>query len=466
MLSDGPRVYALDMIVSEDPTACNGLFVIDVNGARAGCYPQTRLYGDDRVQEAVLNFLGEAGGGVITSVSQLTRPPVHSLFDGDRCWWLENQNCGLYNAQSAYMPVGDPSSMDAEQYASEIAGRLGIEYRKVEVSWLSEERKFIVHGGLGNPVPLRDWIPEGLLWPYSWDQRNMPLPHHVKVCNPPQYAAATTNKFLAYYLTEGVENTCLMPASILGGLWAPGSERLAVSLSPCRLSPLTMIKPLAGRRGFGVLISPSDYLMELLPSLGLVAAPEQLVMGMHTLILGSLWGEAHEFLALLQPYIQPRLLSNPKTGLKHASIVRATVVSENREEDSRPRCIDACQMLANEPHRDEFSREAFILHGSGNAGVLDLSDPERERIYRAAELFVASLEQSIATHLQVPTLPELARTEADILLEGLNNSSDAPVLSLWQQNRGFLSSCELMEALVEEREVDLMKALTHSFRPS
>ncbi|MCP2250114.1 hypothetical protein [Lentzea aerocolonigenes] len=420
-----PRVYALDIVVPDEGDP----LVVDVNGARSGVEPQRLLHGDDRVQEAVLTPLAEAGGGVITTVSQTTPAPLQDRFCAARLR-LAGSRCGWYEAADAYVPVGDPAARGREQLPAATARRLGIDYRAVTVDW--REDRFVVLDR-GKTCDLRDWRPEGIVWPYAWDQRVLPLPLDVPVCNPLPYSLPTTNKLLANHLLADVGVPPTRPA----GLWLPGSPLLAEQAAGPRR--LTVVKPAVGRRSFGVVLTPTERLPEIAPDLGLVSARAGLDRTAELTVLGLLWGQATELLALAQPYVPPRLRRHPETGAMHTSIARATVVVER----DVPRCVDVCAFLVPEPHGS--TRGGLMLTGAGGAAVVALADGEALEVRRAAETVVARLEEAVRTRLRGPSGAEIVRAEIGLMVELLEAGTDCPVDRAWQAHRDTITGYEAFD---------------------
>ncbi len=444
-----PRVYALDMIVPNQRMGDGDIVVIDLNGSRSGCVAQRSLYGDDRVQDGILEILAQAGRGIIQSITQVSSAPQQVLLESARARTRTNGliHCGCYNAVNAYIPLGDPFCREQEKYTAECAKRLGIEYREALVTWDTSIKEFWVEERKGKSL-LRDWSPEGIIWPYSWDQRNFPLPPNCLTCNPPHYSLSTTNKLLCAILASrgGMGNR--VPAYAPGGFWLKSSPRLTEAISIVARGPLSIIKPLSSFRGFGTLIVPTHALLDLLPTIGFTANQEQLDFGANLLMLAMLWGEGHELLGLLQAYVEPRVSLHQETGRPHVSIVRATVVVGPDTEDRSPRCVDACQILASVPRDGQIRRDALIISGGRSANCLRLSDKDREAVSSIAENFVETIERMARLSLPEGSLSALSCAESQLMIDALDKSSDIPACQLWEDYKKHINLAELMGALV------------------
>lgn len=421
-----PRVYALDIVVPDEGDP----LVVDVNGARSGVEAQRSLYGDDRVQEAVLVPLAEAGGGVITTVSQTSPAPRQNSLSAARLRMAGGSSCGWYEAADAYVPLGDPAARGRERLPAAVARRLGVDYRSATVEWRDD--RFVVTES-GKTRDLRDWRPAGVVWPYAWDQRILALPAGVPVCNPLPYSLPTTNKLLASHLLNDVGVPPTRPA----GPWLPGSALLAeLTAASARL---TVVKPAVGRRSFGVVLVPTDRLAEVAPALGLVSTPERLERTAELTVFGLLWGQATELLALAQPYVPPRLRRHPGTGAPHGSVARATVVVER----DVPRCVDVCAFLVPEPYGR--SRAGLMLTGGGDPAVVALPDDEAAEVRRTAESVVSRLEEAVRSRLWGRHGAEVVRAEAGVMVEILESGTDCPITHAWEARSGTITGYEAFD---------------------
>ncbi|HEX7239136.1 MAG TPA: hypothetical protein VF263_02630 [Longimicrobiaceae bacterium] len=435
----GPRVYALDILVPNGSTPADEAYVLDLNGARCGLHVQKRLYGDDRVQDAVLDLLAEHGRGTIWSVSQVSSSPLQLRFDSDRVRAAAGDDAGFYSARTAYMPVGDPFDLGAEGYAATRAGERGIDYRQASVGWDPAEERFFVSTDAAGPVPLAEWEPGGVVWPYSYDQRNLPLPGGTPVVNPPELAAATTNKLLSAYLSDGVAS---LPTVALGMLTSPRGPALDAA-SLLGRSELLVLKPASAWRSFGVLLFPREELAAVLAEAGLLTDRAAAERSAPLLLASLLWGSGHDLLGVLQPYVQPRLRRSPVTGQLHCAVARVTVVAEPSPEGGRIRCLDVCEVLAPEPREGRLSRSSLLLEGRVHGGVLGVRDADAEQLARVAVEYVSTVERAAEQELGPAGL---TRREADVLVAQLQEHTDADLLAPWAELRQEATLRELLGA--------------------
>ncbi len=446
-MKNGPRVYALDMILPDHRTCSDDIFVIDLNGARSSCSGQRALYGDDRVREAVVRCVAKAGRGVIQSISQVTSSPQQLKFGADRLRQIAGNRCGWYDASDAFMPVGDPYSRPEEDDSAEFVKNLGFDYRQSLVYWDSASQEFMVESEDGSATPMCCWEPEGVIWPYSWDQRNLPLPEGLPVCNPPVYIPPTSNKLLTHRFAIEAGLEAHTPPSAPAGMWRMGSPEFDDVLKRFGSFELAMLKPLSSMRGFGILPIPGGSLGEILRECGLVVSDDRLRIGTELLMLSLLWGEGQELLAMLQKYIPPRTLSHPQTGRPHASVVRATVVVHPDDEFGRVECVDACQILVAAPRDGPVARNSLMLSVNSMSGYMALSEEDSEEVSNVAEKFVLGIEASARRLLLGDTLAEIVRKEGGLICEDLEASGNLPV-GIWNDFSSEITLADVMQSLL------------------
>ncbi|MFF7453270.1 hypothetical protein [Kitasatospora sp. NPDC008115] len=410
-----PRVYALDVLLpldhGQEPV------VVDANGARSGVEAQRRLYGDDRVQRAVLEALAGAGDGTIVSLSQRTSLELQDRFSAERLRRACGPGGGWYVAAEAYAPAGDPHARQRESVHEEVARDLGIALLRYEVGVLDDRP--VLFGADGRVVgEYGDWEPRGVVWPYAFDQRTVPLRADL-VCNPLAYALPTTDKLLLAALVPG-----LLPVTRPAGPWLARGEKLAEAADWARGEDFVVVKPAAGRRSFGVVVVPGGRFAEVAGQLGVVAPDAgRLDVLARVASIGMLWGQCGELSALVQPYVRPRLERNPGTGRWHAVVARATVVSDQQG----ARCVDACKFVAPVPAGERAGRASMIFTHSGDPLVEGLSAADEEAVTGCAVRFVAALEAAVDVRLGHDDAAATLRAETDLLVGMLEEGSDLPI---------------------------------------
>jgi hypothetical protein len=328
---------------------------------------------------------------------------------------------------------------------------MGIVYCRYHLTWDPKGLRFLVQNADEDQVGFdyRDWQPPGVIWPYSFDQRVLPLPKGAPVCNPLPYYLGTTNKLLAAELLHAdrlVPAPAFPPTASLGLLSAEANlEELYADLLGA--APLCVIKPAAGRRSYGVLLLPRAALSDIVGDIGAAASRDDVELGAKVLAISFLWCSGVDLLSLIQPYVQPQLGRSPRTNQYHTSLVRAVVLAED---GASPRCIDAVRVLCRDPRDGDagrLTREAFIL-GACTGGSLELPDDEREPIERAAEAAIAMFERGVPSHLEKPDEMAAFRLEAAITMRAVDRCSDVAVMPFWKELQTEITVREILSHYV------------------
>lgn len=429
-----PRVYSLDM-------ACGGfsdppfVHVLDINGARTSFGAQEALYGDRRVESNMLKVLAEAGDGEIDSISHEALPAFASKYSYDALRQMASSEIGLSWAHTAYVPVGSPTDLSGEDRTAELAQELGISYRRWHVSWSTKECRFMIRSlsPEQREYSFKDWRPKGVLWPYSWDQRIMPLPLEAAICNPLPYYLFATNKLLSARVCRTLRGeSWSAPPSASVGLIRSGSDVVSRFEEVLGTAPLVVIKPNSGRRSYGVLVAPRADLRKVLALIGVEASREKgLALGARVVAHALLWGTGAQSISLLQPYVMPELRLCERSGRHHAAFLRAVVVAEPGRD---PRCIDVCRVLCGEP-RDRsagaMGRESYIVAGS-NVTFQALSNNEYDNASAIAEACVMKLEAG-ADLISADRAQDVLRREIEITIAAIDEWADVSVREAWER---------------------------------
>ncbi|MFE6871406.1 hypothetical protein ACFVFS_33225 [Kitasatospora sp. NPDC057692] len=429
-----PRVYALDVLLPQERGTAP--VVVDANGARSGVEAQQRLYGDDRVQRAVLEALAAAGDGTIVSLSQRSSMDLQDRFSAERLRRACGPGGGWYAAAEAYAPPGDPHARQRESVHEEPARELGIPLLRYEVGVLGDRP--VLFGADGRVAgDYGDWDPRGVVWPYAFDQRTVPLRADL-VCNPLAYALPTTDKLLLAALVPE-----LLPATRPAGPWLARGEKLAEAAEWAAGEDHVVVKPAVGRRSFGVVVVPGARFAEVAGRLGVVARDaHRLDVLARVASIGMLWGQCGELSALVQPYVRPRLERNAGTGRWHAVVARATVLSDGWG----VRCIDACKFVAPVPVGERAGRASMIFTHSGDPLVERLSAADEEAVNGCAVRFVAGLESAVDARLGHGDDAAALRAEADLLVGVFEEGSDLPVRGSAERLSGMPMGLDLVAA--------------------
>ena len=425
-MSGTPYICSLDIIEPMPGASIERFLVVDVNGARSGYAAQRHVYGDNRVEDAVLQILGEAGKGTIFAPSQTVDHPHQNRFGAERLRQMMDSNCGWYSAIDAYVPLGDPYSTQSHDGVQNNARKLGIDYRSLDVSWNPESNLFESKEDGKGAMPYAEWEPSGIVWPYSWNYRSMPLPEKSVHCNPAHFAFTTSNKLLLSIMaTDAGLSHQMPPTTPLALLNMDGAAKIVDALgSP----PLTIIKPLVGRRSFGVLIVPSSKLPIIASQTGVCANSGELNKGAELLAMALLWGEGHDLLANAQAYVPPLPLLCSATKKEHVSVIRAVISVD----DGGPKCIDLCRMFAPEERDGKISRGSLLLSGS-QCHVAPLEDRLWDAAGNFSTNFVSTILQNSEKTFRNLDGDGMVRMEAHLIVNALREYCDVDIASIWSK---------------------------------
>jgi hypothetical protein len=117
------RIYSLDIILPErgaDGRVC----VVDINGARSGYSAQRELYGDDRIEEKVIQAVSSERG-IISSISHTSLPHIREKYSSENIRKSLQKHCGISWAHRAYVLIGSPTELGEEQNTRAISRRWG-----------------------------------------------------------------------------------------------------------------------------------------------------------------------------------------------------------------------------------------------------------------------------------------------------------------------------------------------------
>jgi hypothetical protein len=433
-------VYGLDFVVPDTSTRFIGPQLIDLNGARAGCASSFDVHGDHRVQAAILRHIAGAAGK-ICAVSQSIAHPDQLTFDSDVIRSLIGHAAGIYGGSNCFVPLGDPQSHDSDAYVEMVAATIGIAYEHVDLRWDAHSDSLVVTLANGDRVNLADWRPLTPVWPYSFDQRHIPL-SQCNVTNPLPFAIATSNKIL-YYALLAKRLPTAVPAFRQIGLWdvaRGGAVACAQSFSDAEL---LVIKPACSLRGFGTVVLPRETLSLMACELGLESNEANLHMSANLLAAALLWGNAAELLAIAQHYVRSAPVFHPETQLPHACIHRATVLCSD---DKPPTCIDVNVVLAPESLMGPQTRDSLVISGSSARRIISPTNQDRERVAKAAETVVRCFEEEALAFFENCDARGMLLREADFLASQIDMHSDVAFAEVWS---GFRSEVTLREVMEE-----------------
>jgi hypothetical protein len=407
-----PTVCALDIIVPADGVCPGEPVVIDFNGSRSGLIAAERRTKNRELEKHVLSFLAEAGSGTILAPVQNRSPAILEKFSIDTLLRLAQSPVGLNRVNDAYVPIGPEFNLADEERTARLARRMGIHYSRITADWDEEQRDFSLFSNEESIGLLRHWHPkEGIVWPYSWNRRAVPLPEGAKIIEPlPYYLLATNKLFLAAaddVLRKNGRMGLPIPRSWSFGFLRPAGPSLNRLLHGFGSTPLAVIKPAAGRRGFGVLAAPVGALSQVAEMVGVTAAERLLQLGAKLIAAASLWGDLPNACTIIQPFIDGKLRRHPLTGRLHTTVYRATV----KVEAHRSTCLDVTCILASTPREESSSRSvrsSLILSASDDVLCID-PGPEGDAVAHTATRFIGELYEFIVDHFH---LGRLRSTEA------------------------------------------------------
>lgn len=322
----GVRHYALEVVTDKS----GQLHVIDFNGARSDCAIQQKLYGDDRVAQEILQHLAYGADGLI-ELNHVDYSLLESKVSAETLRALHPDR--WYRGAHLFQPSGLSFSRRRAGHTKSLADRLHIPYSVVNMSTHSSPSR---PGGLTLSDD-QSGIPSGWrIWPYSWDQRLRPLGDST--VNPDAQFILSTNKLIA--------------ARALGS-YSPLTRLVCCRHSLLNVMPSNspyrwVIKPLRGRRGFGVLPLLGRESNDLVSRLGFTPLKSSQT-DMKILALALAFGGFVDLFAIAQRFV------HPPEKLEQPFSYRAVILARGESYT----CLDVCKQKSIRGH-DPRSRHIAV----------------------------------------------------------------------------------------------------------